>query len=459
MSEPKPSLNIGGNAENCTFIVGDSNQAETSNKQNTNVSHSSNTNSPKETHKTYSVVERRRLRQTLNALPLSLFEDLVYDLAVPAGILPGVEASQPKRCRALLSWAESTEGIGLAQVEELLIPMIAEQARRTQTYLDFVIKGKITNQTISEVEPIIQLLRQITGDDSINISFVDKGSIRIVLTGSSDGLKKLQGLYESGELEGLDIPSVEIVRPVDNDTAGARKARLVEALQLREQFFSLESLLAHVYARARLLSRKLAASRELFRNRALARELSHDIVPVLSLILDSPPLRDRVRDLRVRSIDDLDLDLVRDLANALDRVRASTSIRDLDRSSVVVRVLDLARALAHALVFTLAHALDRVSVLDRASSRAIVSDLIRFSAFDSGGGRDLTDADLRGANLRNLNLVGVDLTGTELTGADVQGTIFGDNKGLAESAKRDLEKRGAIFQDSPGADVLCLVPV
>ena len=66
---------------------------------------------------------------------------------------------------------------------------------------------------------------------------------------------------------------------------------------------------------------------------------------------------------------------------------------------------------------------------------------------------DLRNTDLSGANLRDLGLRGIDLEGTDLTDADVTGTLFGDNPGLTEADKRDLERRGAVFQEPPNSDV------
>jgi uncharacterized protein YjbI with pentapeptide repeats len=47
---------------------------------------------------------------------------------------------------------------------------------------------------------------------------------------------------------------------------------------------------------------------------------------------------------------------------------------------------------------------------------------------------------LRGANLSRANL----------SGADVKKTRFGYNRGISKSMKLDLQRRGAIFEDSPG---------
>ncbi|NET62534.1 MAG: hypothetical protein F6K47_42495 [Symploca sp. SIO2E6] len=72
--------------------------------------------------------------------------------------------------------------------------------------------------------------------------------------------------------------------------------------------------------------------------------------------------------------------------------------------------------------------------------------------------------DLAGANLREVDLSGVDLSKADLRGADLRGAIlqqtnlldakvekalFGNNLGLSEATKQQLEKLGAIFEELP----------
>ena len=488
MSDPNPGVNFGGNIENSTIIFGDRNCADTSNKQSPDTVRFDETGACDQLSKAFSADDRRRLRQTLNALPLSVFEDLVFDLAASDSVFSRENTSQPERCRALLSWAESPAGEGLAKVEELLIPMIAEQARISLTYLGCVLEGEISQQTISELQPIIQLLRQITGDDSIAINFVEEGSIRMVLSGSSDGLKKIQEFYASGELENLDIPIIETVQPVDNDTPGARKARLVEVLKLRG---TLEVLLARALASTVALARDLASNNDSDLATTVTSILDSnndsDLATTVTSILDSTVAlardldsdndSDRDIDNNLASILDSDnilITLSPENARYIDRISGGNSTFNLarDRARDLADILDRARdrTIARAIALDL----DRAIALDRASNNALkapdLADIIpqllgldrtNDHALDRTNDHalDLNDADLRGANLRNINLVGIDFTGADLTGADVQGTVFGDNEGLSESVKRDLEKRGAIFQDSPDSNVPSLVRV
>lgn len=91
----------------------------------------------------------------------------------------------------------------------------------------------------------------------------------------------------------------------------------------------------------------------------------------------------------------------------------------------------------------------------------LIEDLAgaNLSGFDfkdaSLSGADLRDAnlsraDLTCANLRDANLSGANLSNTKLGSAIVENARFRANLGLTEEMKRDLKRRGAIFEDSPG---------
>lgn len=66
---------------------------------------------------------------------------------------------------------------------------------------------------------------------------------------------------------------------------------------------------------------------------------------------------------------------------------------------------------------------------------------------------DLREADLKGADLSGANLREADLNGTDLSGANLSNARFGNNLGLSEREKVDMQRRGAIFDDSPDSDV------
>jgi len=65
-------------------------------------------------------------------------------------------------------------------------------------------------------------------------------------------------------------------------------------------------------------------------------------------------------------------------------------------------------------------------------------------------GADLSGADLSGANLSGADLSGAGLIDTNLSKTKVEKARFSSNLGFSESMKQDLIKQGAIFEDSPG---------
>ena len=67
---------------------------------------------------------------------------------------------------------------------------------------------------------------------------------------------------------------------------------------------------------------------------------------------------------------------------------------------------------------------------------------------------DLINADLSNANLSNANLHNANLTSTNLSSTKVENARFGNNAGLSEDAKYELEQRGAIFPQEQRTAVL-----
>ncbi|MEA5448455.1 pentapeptide repeat-containing protein [Leptolyngbya sp. CCNP1308] len=338
-----------------------------------------------------SAKDRLCLIQTINALPLTQFDELVFALDPPKGVVASSTAPQGTRSKDLLDWLEGSTGPGLAAADEVLQILIPKATWTAPQPVAFVISGKISSSTAAELQAFVELLRKKTGDYSIDIAFFQEGSIKVILNGSPEGLTKLQEMFEAGELEQLITPPVEALASVDINTQEARKARLIQTLRLS-------------CGRAN-------------RARALARAL--DTARVHDTALDTA------------------LDIARDIANTL--ARDLDTARDLDFNLVSYRALTNAIANANALALALDFNL--VGHLDRALTLAL----------------DLSNADLSGASLRNLNLVGANLADADFTNGDFAGTKFGNNLGLSDTDKRDLQSRGAIFLDPPSSYVPALV--
>ena len=415
-----------------------------------------------------SATERLTLIRTLNALPSPQFEELLCALNPPNANIPSETAPQASRSKALLQWIESPLGPGISELETILGMIIATPSQTSPEFLSFAISGKISSKTVAEVRAIVELLRKKTGDDSIDVAFFKEGSIKIILSGSSEGLEKLKELFESDEFEELRISPVESINSVDNTTTDARKARLIQALRL-EDYRSITTDL------------NLAST--------LARALDQDRYFDIEHALD----RARALDLYLYIVSDLTHDKnlghashrAREVARYLALASGRASYRDRNLNSDLNSDRDRAREVASNLYLSLNRAIDRgldnklTQALDHASSNyfarylASTRYLYRDRQFDLRltdlSNTNLSNVDLRQADLTEVNLTRADLTRANLTGAilsgailseaDVTETVFGGNQGLTEADKLDLQQRGAIILDPPSSDVPDLIPV
>ncbi len=72
-------------------------------------------------------IDRLKLRRTLQALFPADFNELIYALNVPAGLIPPPHADQASRVDALLNWAKSPTGRGLGEIQNLLTEIIGNR--------------------------------------------------------------------------------------------------------------------------------------------------------------------------------------------------------------------------------------------------------------------------------------------------------------------------------------------
>lgn len=87
--------------------------------------------SPRSVSPNQDPTERRRLFQALQGLPLAQFEELVFALKPPAGVVSAAPAPQGVRTKELLDWAEGPGGQGLEMVCDLLGEYLPEFAPAT----------------------------------------------------------------------------------------------------------------------------------------------------------------------------------------------------------------------------------------------------------------------------------------------------------------------------------------
>lgn len=81
--------------------------------------------------------------------------------------------------------------------------------------LAFAIAGTVDEIDQTKLKAILALLQDISGDASMKIIRVESGSIKLILSGSDEGLEKIKELFESGELTEIMGETVEYVRFID----------------------------------------------------------------------------------------------------------------------------------------------------------------------------------------------------------------------------------------------------
>ncbi len=358
---------------------------------------------------------------TVSALTLSQFEHLISALKPPEDIMPPKAASRSQRNKALLDWVEGSTGPGLALVDEGLQALVPEATEPKA----LVFTSNTAAYSVARLAAIMQRVRQKTEDNSLTLAFYATASSRLVLTGSSEGLEKLQGLFDSGQLlKVLNDRPVEAICSIASDTTEARKARLIQALILKVQSvrsthntaLAVVNALDHIQDCTRI--RNVLKILNQAHTCALKIDQAHNRVSARTLARTVDRARDRILE-RARALNlDVDHNHISDVIDALDQDRFGDALDTLDRAleheqtltRKIISAMDITRDLniARNLAFNLTRVFSRSSILS------------------------LVGIDLRGANLNELNLVGIDLTGTDLTDAIVKDTVFGNNSGLTE---------------------------
>lgn len=105
--------------------------------------------------------------------------------------------------------------IDLETIPEYLTPVLkiraAKQKVNYQRQLTFVLTGTVDSLHQSKLEAITAHLRKLAKDADLTIIEVQEGSIKLIIEGSSEGLERLEALFQSRELtELLDIPVEEV---------------------------------------------------------------------------------------------------------------------------------------------------------------------------------------------------------------------------------------------------------
>ncbi|MDB9505761.1 pentapeptide repeat-containing protein, partial [Microcystis aeruginosa CS-338/01] len=113
------------------------------------------------------------------------------------------------------------------------------QTQQSNKVLELVIEVGIDDLIPEKIDKINNLIQKIARDNTIKPIMKLKGSIRLFLEGSEDGLQRLADLHQSGELQALlnelksdDIPEI-IVKKAEftTDAKVIEKAELIKAIR------------------------------------------------------------------------------------------------------------------------------------------------------------------------------------------------------------------------------------
>lgn len=312
-------------------------------------------------------------------------------------------------CEALnLRWSEIVESDEEKTMKGLISDAIYEKyddgavkPAKNKIRLAFAIAGTVDQVDQSKLTAIVQLLRQITGDASIEIVDIQKGSIKLILTGTPEALAKIQTLYRSRELTKVEEVSVVGVGFENLSIADLRGANLsgfnLRGANLFGANLSESNLFGANFSRTDLIGANL-----------------------------------RGANLRGANL-----------------IGANLFGANLSRANLFGAYLSEAN-------------LSEANLSEANLSRAYLSEAYLSGANLSRA--NLSQANLIGANLIGANLSEADLFGANLSRADlskalIEFTRFGFNKGISEKLKRNLISRGAIFDDSQGDRSEMLTPV
>ncbi|NES20761.1 MAG: pentapeptide repeat-containing protein [Symploca sp. SIO3E6] len=316
-----------------------------------------------------------------------------------------------------------------------------EEETTNKAKLEFVLTGSIDEFDKSKLKAIAAHLQKLSKDLDLTIIDTEEGSIKLILEGSPEGLKRLEELFKSGELtEVLGIPVEDVRFPSEEASSKDEKAEIAEEIRLMEKIMTrrAQRIKDQNPSGAGLSGADLSGA-GLSGADLSGAGLSGADLSGASLIRANLSGASLIRanlsraNLSGANLSDVNLSDVNLSGAGLIAVSLSdTNLSGADLSDAI-----LIRA-------GLAHANLSDAILIRANlSRAI---LIRANLSRA----NLSGANLSGADLSDARLSGANLSGADLSNAQVNGTRFGDNTGIPEEMKRDLIRRGAIFEDSLG---------
>ncbi len=383
-------------------------------------------------------------------------EALKLDWKEIAGITEeSITSSQQERPNNPSSSLEKWVG----QVQTIVRQVIAIDKRSQEIIAVVILEGDI-NSVQSDAVAFHSYFSNKYPGSTIKVVAIQKGSIRLIIKGSTKDIQKLLSDFEAEnitQINGFPVQDIQILsESSEDDESSEQKWRLVEEIITNP-------------IEGRDLSGADLSDADL-RNASLINANLSD-ADLSDANLRDADLRDA--DLSGADLSDANLigaDLIgADLsgANLIFANLSGANLSDAHLSDAHLSGVNLSRAdlsgadLSGANLSGANLSRADLSGADLSGANLIFANLI----FADLSGANLIDADLSGADLSGADLSGADLSSAHLSGADlsdanlsdanlisanVENARFSENQGISEEMKQDLIKRGAIFADSPG---------
>ena len=321
------------------------------------------------------------------------------------------------------------------------------QPQQSNKVLELVMEVGIDDLTPEKIDKIISFLQETARDNTIKPIMKLKGSIRLFLEGSEDGLQRLADLHQSGELQALlnelksdDIPEIIVTKAeFTTDAKVIEKAELIKAI--REGTIDKKTLYK-VDLSGAILSGAILSGADLSGANLRRANLSWAFLSWADLI---------EADLSwafLRRADLIDADLSGAKLSGANLNKANLSKANLSWAKLSKAKLsgaNLRRANLSKANLSWAF-MSGANLIGAILSKANLRGAILWGANLSGA--NLSGANLSGANLSKADLSGANLSKADLSGAKVENAIFIDATGITPEQKQDLIRRGAIFGDN-----------
>ena len=300
----------------------------------------------------------------------------------------------------------------------------------------FSITGSVDKKDIAKLKSLIQLARKLANDDLIDVIDIEQGSIKLTLTGSPAGLKRLEQLFQSGELtkifkQELDI-TVEDVSFIDAPSLDNEQQNQVATTEKKQLAFTISGDVSQ--ADINILKAALIDTSD------DDKEIKNQ--EKIRLIKEIRNQCAKGQNLSGADLSGADLSYA--YLSGADLRNANLSGADLSRAKLISADLRNANLISADLI--------GVNLFNSNLSRANLSRAKLICVY-------LIRAYLKDATLSDAYLIRAYLEDATLSGAIVKSTLFMNNFGISQSLKRDLIARGAIFEDSPGDRSEILTPV